>query len=358
VITVISLISHGGALTQRWLGALRWLLGWGAAVAPVAVGALGVWLIMHAGDENGLRWERPLGGSVLFLSGLGLLHILASLLAADGRTPRAVADASDGGGWLGYAIANALTLNLGTAPSVASLAVIGALGASMMLGRPLRETASMAADATVRTAAALWGRRPSFRRRRSRRAVLASRATDDAQRWRLPPLDDVLDTSPPVETTQDDAEAIARVIETTLDEFGVPATVIKINRGPSITQFGLEPGYVERAGRRSKVKVSRITSLQNDLALALAASPIRMQAPVPGRPYVGVEVPNSAMSLVSLPTRSPRLRRRAACRSPWGATRAVAALRPTWRRCLISSWPARRAPVRAWRSTPSSVRYS
>jgi len=70
--------------------------------------------------------------------------------------------------------------------------------------------------------------------------------------------------------------------------------------------FGVEPLYIEHTDRkgnvvkRSKVKVSRIASLSKDLALALAAAPIRIEAPVPGRGYVGIEVPNSHTSLVSL----------------------------------------------------------
>jgi S-DNA-T family DNA segregation ATPase FtsK/SpoIIIE len=75
---------------------------------------------------------------------------------------------------------------------------------------------------------------------------------------------------------------------------------VEVQPGPTVTQFGLEPGYIERHGRRQKVKVSRIVGLSNDLALALAASPIRIQAPVPGRPLVGIEVPNTAISVVSL----------------------------------------------------------
>ena len=96
-----------------------------------------------------------------------------------------------------------------------------------------------------------------------------------------------------------------RLIEETLGSFGVPVRVVEVNPGPTVTQFGLEPGYVERRGKagqvvRSKVKVSRITALSNDLALALAAAPIRIEAPVPGRPLVGVEVPNVEISLVGL----------------------------------------------------------
>jgi S-DNA-T family DNA segregation ATPase FtsK/SpoIIIE len=120
----------------------------------------------------------------------------------------------------------------------------------------------------------------------------------------LPALD-LLNTTADAEYAQTTAKDKAHTIEQTLDHFGIPAKVIDINAGPTITQFAVEPGFVERRGldgqvRNRKVPVSRILSLSNDLALALAAAPIRIEAPVPGRSYVGIEVPNEQIALVSL----------------------------------------------------------
>jgi S-DNA-T family DNA segregation ATPase FtsK/SpoIIIE len=92
----------------------------------------------------------------------------------------------------------------------------------------------------------------------------------------------------------------ARLIEETLNSFGAPARVVEINRGPTITQFGVEPDYIESRGGRLRVRVSKITVLADDLALALAARTIRIQAPVPGKGFVGIEVPNEEISLVAL----------------------------------------------------------
>ena len=107
-----------------------------------------------------------------------------------------------------------------------------------------------------------------------------------------------------------------QILEETLSSFGVPAEVVEVNQGPTVTQFGVDPGYIERPGpegqvKRQRVRVARIASLVNDLALALAASPIRIEAPVPGRPVVGIEVPNETVSLVSLRNvlESPAFRR-------------------------------------------------
>ncbi|MEN8098303.1 MAG: DNA translocase FtsK, partial [Chloroflexota bacterium] len=91
------------------------------------------------------------------------------------------------------------------------------------------------------------------------------------------------------------------IIEQTLASFGAPSRVVEVNPGPVITQYGVEPQYIQqRNGRRVKVKVGRITSLADDLALALAARSIRIEAPVPGKGYVGIEVPNSEPTNVNL----------------------------------------------------------
>lgn len=87
-------------------------------------------------------------------------------------------------------------------------------------------------------------------------------------------------------------ESKARVIEETLFSFKVEATVREINPGPAVTQFALEPG--------NGVKVRRITELQNDLALALAAQSIRVEAPIPGKARVGIEIPNPQIATIGL----------------------------------------------------------
>jgi S-DNA-T family DNA segregation ATPase FtsK/SpoIIIE len=97
----------------------------------------------------------------------------------------------------------------------------------------------------------------------------------------------------------------SRRIEQTLYDFGVPAKVTEVRRGPAVTQFGVEPGYVERPGtdgeiKPHKVRVGQIAALQKDLTLALAAPRLRIEAPVPGRSVVGIEVPNEVTSLVRL----------------------------------------------------------
>lgn len=119
--------------------------------------------------------------------------------------------------------------------------------------------------------------------------------------WRLPSITQVL--MPGSENDFDRGELLrrARTIEETLQSFGAPGKVVEVNTGPVITQFGVEPDYlVTRGGKKNRVKVGAIAQLDKDLQLALGAKSIRIEAPVPGKGYVGIEVPNDQASLVSL----------------------------------------------------------
>jgi S-DNA-T family DNA segregation ATPase FtsK/SpoIIIE len=135
--------------------------------------------------------------------------------------------------------------------------------------------------------------------------------------WQLPKIE-LLDETVNAELSKADVERRARLIEEALASYGVDAKVKEKNVGPAVTQFEVEPGWdikykevkeKDRYGNpkvrkeevsRTRVKVERITALANDLALALAAPSIRMEAPVPGKAVVGIEVPNTSSGLVSV----------------------------------------------------------
>lgn len=143
--------------------------------------------------------------------------------------------------------------------------------------------------------------------------------------WALPALE-LLNPPQVSQSRKHDNAARAQLIVDTLASFGVDASVVEINEGPTVTQFGVEPGWEVRYkdvplkdengktllgpdGRprtervevgRTRVRVNKITALQNDLALALAAPSLRIEAPVPGRAIVGIEVPNDTATVVTL----------------------------------------------------------
>jgi S-DNA-T family DNA segregation ATPase FtsK/SpoIIIE len=125
------------------------------------------------------------------------------------------------------------------------------------------------------------------------------------QVWQLPVLSEILEDTSDQDIQQEDLRRRVQIIENTLAGFGVPVQVVEVNQGPAVTQFGLRPGIIVRKSSKGeekqiKVRVSQIQALSNDLSLALAAAPIRIEAPVPGRDFVGIEVPNSQISMVSL----------------------------------------------------------
>jgi S-DNA-T family DNA segregation ATPase FtsK/SpoIIIE len=155
--------------------------------------------------------------------------------------------------------------------------------------------------------------------------IAATLRTGTTPSHSLPALE-LLDKATEMKFTEADNQQRARLIEEALESYGVEAKVVQISPGPSVTQFGIEPGWVRKYKRvverdpqgkvkldkdgkpverleelsRTRVKVERITALANNLALALATPNIRIEAPVPGKPVVGIEVPNTTTSVVNV----------------------------------------------------------
>ncbi len=346
IVTLIGLPQEeSGFLIDWWSGLLQRLLGWGSYVVTLLLAALGVMILigkMPVRDQ--VPWRIVIGVEIIFLALLSLTHILVGgpdlwQAAADGR----------GGGYVGAVFGGILYDFVGKGFGVVVSSAVLVWGAIMASGLGLEEWAdrleAWAYQAQAKVAHLLMGAReraaqpaapaeaqpagePAAGTRTPRRARTvagahtvagarteaaaqpASRpAAATAERKRrykvsLPPLG-LLDRPTEVSVDEADVQHKKRIIEVTLSQFGVPAEVVEINRGPMVTQFGVEPGYVTQTDgsgqeRTHRVRVSRIASLSNDLALALSAAPIRIEAPIPGRSLVGVEVPNSRVSVVSL----------------------------------------------------------
>ncbi len=108
--------------------------------------------------------------------------------------------------------------------------------------------------------------------------------------YKLPPIDLLENDSG--KPTVGDVRANANIIKRTLQNFGIEVEMGEICIGPTVTQYTLKPA--------EGVKLSRITGLQNDLSLTLAAHPLRIEAPIPGKSLVGIEIPNKSVALVKL----------------------------------------------------------
>ena len=117
----------------------------------------------------------------------------------------------------------------------------------------------------------------------------------------LPPLS-LLEPEKSVVANQSTIITNAGLVEKTLAEFGVPAKVIGYRVGPTVTQYAVEPGYFDKGNteEKQKVRISQISGLSRDLALALKAERLRIEAPVPGESYVGIEIPNTEHTIVRL----------------------------------------------------------
>jgi len=140
------------------------------------------------------------------------------------------------------------------------------------------------------------GKKPEPKDDRPEKDKLAKPVSTEAKtvgEYRLPTLD-LLDSPPPVAERQikEDLTASSAVLEDTLRDFGIDARVAQVEKGPVITRYELEPS--------PGVKITRITALNDDIALTMKAQSVRIIAPIPGKSRVGIEVPNIESSLVYL----------------------------------------------------------
>ncbi len=330
IITLLALFSvTRGALSDRWVLLLRRAFGWGAYPVAMGLSAIGLLLLQRNLKPGAdIRWETIVGMEILLVVSLALFHLLTPaedplMLALQGR----------GGGYVGWAISSILIEGLGQLAGLISLLVVGGVGLALTfvlspgkIKRWLTEVLAAVASLYQRIASPEVGPtaegkepRPLLKEKVEREAPAPARSRSspkvtrgkrkppsgvEKRDDRLPALD-ILNHASPQSFSQTEARRRARLIEDTLSSFGVPVDVVEINQGPVVTQFGVQPGYIERRGRdgrmrQVKVRVRKIKALVNDLALALAAAPLRIEAPVPGRPLVGIEVPNEKVALVSL----------------------------------------------------------
>ncbi len=123
-------------------------------------------------------------------------------------------------------------------------------------------------------------------------AAAASEAAEKAPAYRFPPLSLLHEGKQSSGSVMDEARKNVQILESTLRSFGVTVRITDVSVGPTVTRYELEPA--------PGVKVSRITNLQDDIALQLAATHIRIEAPIPGKSAVGIEVPNGKTAEVAL----------------------------------------------------------
>ena len=337
VLGMLGLLSLSGLGAGSWLRALaqtlRLWMGAGALLLPASALGVGAALFARAaGLHFRINWWRVIAGELGMVAVLGLLHWRLAVLQAPQSLRLAVesgplvdaALAGLGGGKVGWAM---LTVAGLMAPESTG-GLLGGFTALMLIattGLNWRHVIDLFIAMQQRRLPAEIPspvlQRAQSRKRRAPAAAGPPAAADVVPRFRVTPLVEapaklrkrdpvlpsfeLLDHSVPQQVSEAEINRKTAIIERTLREFDVLATVIDYLSGPTVTQFAVQPGFVEKAGpdgvvRRQKVRIAQISGLANDLALTLAAGSLRIQAPVPGQSYVGIEVPNQQKSFVNL----------------------------------------------------------
>ncbi len=320
VVLILGLASaNRSALLGGFIKVLAQFFGWGIYVLPVGLIIVGLWLVFRKIEKiPPISIERVTGIILFFFWLLGVMH---SIIAAPEMAEVAALDGV-GGGYFGGLIERILFFSLGTGGAIVSFVAWAIVALSLTLDTSVQNLFKWVIPLLL-LIQSIWKKPTPQLQPQPADAipsgipVLADSDSEPSDalvaisqpvtttpaviHWELPKVSDILDTGNAPSVNEEFIQQRARLIEETLASFGAPAQVVAISRGPSITQFGVEPLFVEtRGGVRTRVRVSKIASLSDDLALALAAPRIRIQAPVPGHSYVGIEVPNEEMALVAL----------------------------------------------------------
>jgi S-DNA-T family DNA segregation ATPase FtsK/SpoIIIE len=339
-LTLLSLIGlTSGAWLTPWAMWLRKWFGVGGVFLVMGLGVMGLFLLRKQADDFTARdWGRIIWLEVSAFSFLALLSIVF------GHSIER-AEAGLDGGLVGWGIAEFFGVLLRSLPQGIANFIVGAIFVVLMIfgvligfgliGKvilKLEESLEKASESEVDIikdqpavsvgvmkegpapeSQNLINRRSGkpayipqeFRKKYKVEEQEGDRVADSISRdTRLPPLD-LLQGGESIKPNERHINQTAGLIEKTLAEFSIPAKVVGFKVGPTITQFAVEPGYIEKSGGngdegRQKIRVSQISTLRRDLALALSAERLRIQAPVPGRSFVGIEVPNKKSILVRL----------------------------------------------------------
>jgi len=315
-----------GGLIDPLIDLLRTGLGYGAFLAPILLGIPVYFSIRkRRGDWVQVPWLRVVSLEIALFAALALMSTFSGMGLAE-------AEAGSGGGIVGWGLARLVGDIFGDFGRFLVLGLIFLVSLFLGVGDFLKRTIDGLGSSTIDSTPPLAERgnfaetealkvqqdsqKPvkaqSLRRlpREFRKNFQVAQTTDKKpiqptkRDSRLPTLD-ILDHEKKGAVTSREINLAAGLIEKTLADFGLPARVVNFRTGPSVTQFAVEPGYVEHVGsdgevHRQKVRVSQISALANDLALTLSSPRLRIEAPVPGQAYVGIEVPNRKPSIVRL----------------------------------------------------------
>ncbi len=309
VIAGLSFFDKAGKAGLYFMKAGRFLVGETVFLIPLIFILGGLALLFAKGDEKFFKKGRKTFWPVI-LAGLLLIFGITGISA--GFNPESMK-----GGWLGYLLSWPLLKYFGFwAAQIIFLAliVIGSLIFWHFLGKPRKKEALESPQALDKEEAPV---KPSIIKRifmpkfkikeipdsaskelkQDESSVLAgmkleTKSVDGNRTFSYqPPPFNLLEPDRGAPTSGD-TKVNSAVIKKTLENFNIEVVMSEVNIGPTVTQYTLKPA--------EGVKLSKITGLSNDLSLALASHPIRIEAPIPGRSLVGIEIPNKARAQVRL----------------------------------------------------------
>ncbi|HET8563017.1 MAG TPA: DNA translocase FtsK, partial [Candidatus Binatia bacterium] len=308
-----------GVLLTPWASLLSLWFGWGSYLIVIAITYAGLSLLLQG--KTTMSWGRVFALELATFLSLGLLGALGgnSLLRAE---------TGEDGGRIGWGLVKlfwSIGETWGTLLLFAAwlLALMSGLNVWAMMERWLLKLAGENSPVEVTVEPEVQEEAPLEKPAKTPRKKATPLPPEFRKSLRIQDHQDQKPSTPRErderlpslnilladQNTRPDERTInqtAGMIEKTLAEFGIVATVVGFRVGPTVTQFAVQPGFMKRAGsteeeaQQIKVRVAQIASLQKDLALALSAERLRIEAPVPGKPYVGIEVPNSHSSVVRM----------------------------------------------------------
>jgi DNA segregation ATPase FtsK/SpoIIIE, S-DNA-T family len=297
LIITFGLLNVGGSLSLGLAEIVTNLIGWAKFILPITLIVFSVALFY---PEKLEITPFTYFGIVGFVAGFaGMFHAFVPL-----EDSRQIAELGKGGGLVGHYIQLPL-LNLFN-PTLTFIVLLGAtviffLIASNVSLRDLIDSINdnsekpEKAQKNVRINEPAGSRKPMIPNRKSesnngREEAKVPLSVIDSADWKFPPLEllDSTSTKPEAGNIQKNAE----IIQKTLANFAVKVAMGDVNVGPTVTQYTLKPD--------EGVKLNKITNLDRDLALSLAAHPVRIEAPIPGKSLVGIEIPNKSAAIVRL----------------------------------------------------------
>jgi S-DNA-T family DNA segregation ATPase FtsK/SpoIIIE len=300
ILLVLAIFGVGGLLPELLFRATRLAIGLAAYLLPVILALMAGMLFFP--DRYDVSANNYVGFTGVLLSLAAMLHLFV-----DNASAASLAASGDGGGYLGYGVTHVMTMILNVPAAFAILLIILIVSlvtaANVSLLAMIRSIMSMLRHEEPVTAAEIQINEPTISTRLPIKGTIGGDPTSSAPakeeealtvsadvEW-VPPDLDLLEST----TSKPDAGNVkenASIIEQTLASFGIDVAMGEVNVGPTVTQYTFKPP--------SGVKLTKITGLDHNLALSLAAHPIRIEAPIPGKSAVGVEIPNKTAMTVRM----------------------------------------------------------